>query len=214
MEQINDNINKARKLAKSTSWFNRDSDREKAMDIYIQAFNKLLISKAYQNAAEVAVEIAELSDILDDKTTANDYYKKAAVNFYKSDDSNKSIEIYNKLITRLEEMGHFSICAKCLEELGEIYEHNLRYQDAISTYKRSCDLYEVGDRTYATVKLLNKIAELHINQNETDKARDVYSNIVNTYGDNNLSKLTLPSYLLCYRYVNLTYIVKIMKWIN
>ena len=101
MEQINDLILKADKIANSDSWFNRENNRREAIVLYNQALNLILISREYLLAANVALKISELFEILDNKIIANDYYKKAGTYFHKGNDYEKSVEIFNKLILKL-----------------------------------------------------------------------------------------------------------------
>lgn len=193
-DTVSNSILVADKLANGNSWFNKNDDKEKAVKLYIQIFNKLIISKEYSRAAYIALKISELSDVLDDMITANDYYTKAATCFYKTDNV-KSIEIYIILISRLENSGKFSSAAKYLEELGDIYEKKMEYLDAIKVYQKSCDFFEIENRFYSSLKILNKMANIHLHLNEIDKAKNVYFAIVNIHTKYDISKIALSKNL-------------------
>lgn len=104
--------------------------------------------------------------------------------------------MYNELITKLQESGHFSLSTKYLKDLGEFYENKFDYNGAIEAYNKSYDLYQAdNNESHHSLKLLDKIAGILIDQDKVDNAKDIYINIINAYKKNDIGKYMLPIYV-------------------
>lgn len=201
MSEIDKKLEKADKLANSTSWFNKDEDREKGMILYKEIYTSYFIKKDYLLAAQIALKAAILSEKMDNGFDVKHYYKKSAVAYKKANNIEKCIEIYNLLIEKLEKNTDYWTLAKTLEELAVIFEEksdktNKEDEDkAIDMYLRSINYYESDDKSQSCIKLLKKIAEIYLNRKEIEKAKETYSKLIDLYDKSTNSKFMLSEYV-------------------
>lgn len=195
MEQIHDIISKADGFAKRYSLLIKSQDREIAMSLYIQMYEFLMMSNQYTEAGNVALKAAKVLEIVDDDLETIEFYRKSALAYIKADNYDRAIEIYNTIISKYQSGIFFNPMAKYLENLADLYEQELRDDEAISTYLQSCEQYNAVGKPYNVIKILNKVARLYIDLGNIDLARDMYLKIVNTCKKYNVHTFLFYDYL-------------------
>lgn len=181
-------IEKADSLAKKKSLFsfNKESNYEKAIELYKIAFNRSQTNKDFATATKCATKIAELSKVLKNEYDVCDYYVKSASIYLRDNNYESAISAYKTAIENCNEYGKHSYSAKCYESIGEIYENREDYENAIEAYLNARDLYETSDNRQSTlVKLDKKLADLYILNNQISNAIIYLRDILRLYANTN-----------------------------
>lgn len=131
---------------------------DKAIDLYKQAINYYKLAKSYNKIGQAHVKIAEL-ECGYYQVASN--YLEAAKNFAKVD-KKKVVVCYKKASENFTKDGKFSSSARILETLGEIYKEDLLFSEAITSYEKAYDYYEIDNQHVAAHKCLLESAYLLI----------------------------------------------------
>lgn len=195
MDYIQNIISKADNFAERYLNDMKTQDKEIAMSLYNQMYEMQMISKKYTEAGNIAFKAAKMLEIVDDNIETIELYRKSAQAYIKTNDYDRAIDIYKTIIFRYEKGILHNPIAYYLENLADLYEQELQDQEAITTYLKSCEQYNMINKPYNVIKILNKVAKLYIYQENIFAAKDTYFNIINICIKNNIHMFLFYDYL-------------------
>ncbi|EFJ18019.1 hypothetical protein SELMODRAFT_233613 [Selaginella moellendorffii] len=168
---------------------------EDTVELLQQAANHYKVAKSWDKAANCFVRVAEMHVKLDSRYEAATSYVDAAKCYMK----NKPQDAINALNTATNiflEMGKLSIAAKHFKDVGELYEKEEKWQEAMESYEKAADFYQGEEVTSSANQCKLKVAQFASQLELYPKAIEVYETVAKDSMGNNLLKYSVKGYLL------------------
>ncbi|KAG0622752.1 hypothetical protein M758_3G120900 [Ceratodon purpureus] len=187
---------KAEKRLSGWGLFGSTHKFEDAAELFEKAGNAYKLAKAWDEAANVYIKLANCQLKLDSKHEAAAAYVDAANAYKKKPDSQAAVRMMIMAIQMFEDIGRLSMAAKHYKDIADIYEKEEDYPKAMEYYDKAADLYsgENVDSTSNQCKL--KVAQYAAQLEQYDKAIAIYEAIAKHSMNNNLLKYSVKGYLL------------------
>lgn len=166
--------------------FSSNSDRlEEAFDLYSNAAGIYKIKKEYKKAAECFLKCAFLKENL--KESAAFSYKDALDLYQKINDVEEYNKTMEKCISAYLKNGKYADAAKLEFDRGKENEKNNKYKEAMESYERTLDFYNMDkdEKKAAISNVKTAIADLICIGDFKDKQQEA-KNIYETLGNEKL----------------------------
>ena len=187
-------VQQAEKRLKAISFFN-PTKHEDAIDLLDKAAAQYKATKNWLEAAQCFVRCAEIceksTDIIFD---ACNYYVNAG-KMYRHFELSSSIKMFEIAVQMHQEQHRFSAAAKLYKEIAQCYERLSNLREAMKMWKKAADCYEAEDSTTNANLCLQRVAELFVENQEYQKAIQLYEKISKTSLERNVGKWTAKDYL-------------------
>jgi alpha-soluble NSF attachment protein len=138
--------------------FSSQSSRlEEALDFYEKAANIYKLNKKWYEAGECYENCARILEKLGSDNSAGHY--SDAVHCFNFVDKKKADENMNKCLKVYERQGRFQQAGKIQKQMAEELESDLKYEEAISAYKRAGEYFSMenlNSRSYEQGCLLKQ----------------------------------------------------------
>lgn len=176
------------------SWFVFDvKDKyDNASELYKNSGNAYKMENDWVLAAKSFTKAAETSIKADNLNFAVTYHVEAA-NCYKRINPVDSINSMIKAIKICVHLGKFDSCGKYWKTIGEIYEADKNYPDALIAYEKSADFFEKCNSVSGRRDSLTKVADFTAVVNPTNAA-NIYEKLAKDCFNNNLSRFKAKEY--------------------
>ncbi|KAK1307544.1 hypothetical protein QJS10_CPA09g01674 [Acorus calamus] len=184
---------KAEKKINGWSFFG--SKHEDAADLYDKSANCFKIAKNWDKAGSVYIKLANCHLKLDSKHEAASSYVDAA-NCYKKVSSQEAISCLNQAVNLFMEIGRLNMAARYCKEIGELYEAEQNFENAIDYFERSADLFQSEEVTTTANQCRQKVAQYAAQLEQYPKAIEIFEVIARHSINNNLLKYSVKGLLL------------------
>lgn len=199
--KANDLVAQATKKANSGTGFfasltgSAMQSKEDAVQMFCQAANLYKIDKKYREAGDAYVEAAKVNlNKLQQKHEASTNYVDAA-SAYKKVSPSSAIECYRAASDIQLQNGRFSMAAKQLMHIGEMYESEVQdTEKACAAYEQAADYYTGEDQTSSANKCLVKVAAYKALESDYTRAIELYEQLGTSSADSNLLKWSAKEY--------------------
>ncbi|KAJ8044988.1 Alpha-soluble NSF attachment protein [Holothuria leucospilota] len=152
------------------------------------------MAKKWNEAGNAFCQAATIHLQLQVKHQAASSYVDAATS-YKKSDPEKAISCLQRAIEIYIDMGKFTQAAKHHMSVAEVYENELVDLDkAIENYTKAADYYKGEESTSAANKCSLKVAQYSAQQENYDKACQIYEEVAESAMDNSLLKYSAKDY--------------------
>eukprot|EP00003_Mantamonas_plastica_P004813 TRINITY_DN1386_c0_g1_i5.p1 TRINITY_DN1386_c0_g1~~TRINITY_DN1386_c0_g1_i5.p1 ORF type:complete len:196 (-),score=59.06 TRINITY_DN1386_c0_g1_i5:339-926(-) len=94
------------------------------------------------------------------------------------------------------DMGRFQNCGKHTMEMAELYEDDLKIDEAIEHYQMASDYYETADSSAQVSKCLLKVAQFQAEKEQYNEAAEIYKRLGIEALENNLLKYGAKDHFL------------------
>lgn len=167
---------------------------EDAADLYIRAANSYKVAKKPKAAGAAFCRAADLHLQLETKHEAATNLSDAG-QVLKKEDPNEAAKCYHHAIEIYTDMGRFSLAARYLSTVAEIYETEiLDFEQAISNYEQSADFFKGEDSVGSANKCLVKVAHMCAQLQQFEKATSIFEDIGRNSLENTLLKYAAKDY--------------------
>lgn len=172
----------AEKKVKSASGFfgnlfGGGTKMEDAADLYTKSAHAYKMAKKYSSAGNGYQKAAEIHQKLGVKHEEATSLIEAG-NMYKKTEATNAVECYRQAVEIYIEMGRFSIAAKHLMTLGEVYENDeANIEQAIATYEQAAELYKGEDSTSGSNKAMLKVAHMCAQLQQYEKSIKLFEEV-------------------------------------
>ncbi|XP_033115975.1 alpha-soluble NSF attachment protein-like isoform X1 [Anneissia japonica] len=167
---------------------------EEASEIYQRAANSFKMAKAWSAAGNAFYETAKIHLRLQNKHDAATACVDAG-NCFKKTDSEEAVRCLQQAIEIFTDMGRFTIAAKHLITVAEIYEGNsIDLEKAIEYYERAADYYKGEDSTSSANKCLLKVAQYSAQLENYGKSVEIYEEVAEVAVKTPLLKYSAKDY--------------------
>ncbi|KAK1260828.1 hypothetical protein QJS04_geneDACA001990 [Acorus gramineus] len=184
---------KAEKKINGWSFFG--SKYEDAADLYDKSANCFKIAKNWDKAGSVYIKLANCHLKLESKHEAASSYVDAA-NCYKKVSSQEAISCLNQAVNFFMEIGRLNMAARYCKEIGELYEAEQNFENAIDYFERSADLFQSEEVTTTANQCRQKVAQYAAQLEQYPKAIEIFEVIARHSINNNLLKYSVKGLLL------------------
>ncbi|KAK1284140.1 hypothetical protein QJS10_CPB21g00465 [Acorus calamus] len=184
---------KAEKKINGWSFFG--SKYEDAADLYDKSANCFKIAKNWDKAGSVYIKLANCHLKLESKHEAASSYVDAA-NCYKKVSSQEAISCLNQAVNLFMEIGRLNMAARYCKEIGELYEAEQNFENAIDYFERSADLFQSEEVTTTANQCRQKVAQYAAQLEQYPKAIEIFEAIARHSINNNLLKYSVKGLLL------------------
>ncbi|XP_033115976.1 alpha-soluble NSF attachment protein-like isoform X2 [Anneissia japonica] len=167
---------------------------EEASEIYQRAANSFKMAKAWSAAGKAFKKSASLEKKMKNKPRAG-YRLAEAGSCYKKVDGEEAVRCLQQAIEIFTDMGRFTIAAKHLITVAEIYEGNsIDLEKAIEYYERAADYYKGEDSTSSANKCLLKVAQYSAQLENYGKSVEIYEEVAEVAVKTPLLKYSAKDY--------------------
>ena len=170
---------------------------EDAIDLFVQAANNFKMAKQWSEAGNAFKKAASLNASISKHESACQYVEAATC--FKKNNKEAAVKCLSEAVLVYEELGRFSIAAKHLAALGELYE-TLDAPDielAVTNYEKAATYYEGEDSVSNANKYKLKVAHysaLTFTTEGYEKAVAIYEEVAGHSISNNLLKWSAKEY--------------------
>ncbi|KAL2500407.1 Alpha-soluble NSF attachment protein 2 [Forsythia ovata] len=180
---------------KVTGWGLFGSKHEDAADLYQKAANSFKLAKSWDRAAMVNIKLANCNLKLGSKHEAASAYVDAA-NCYKKTSPKQAISCLDQAVNMFLEISRLNMAARYCKEIGELYEKQENFDQAIVYFERSADLFQTEEVTTSANQCRLKVAQFSAQSGKYPKAIKIYEEIARHSLNNNLLKYGARGHLL------------------
>ncbi|PIA36887.1 hypothetical protein AQUCO_03200092v1 [Aquilegia coerulea] len=180
---------------KINGWGLFSSKYEDAADFYEKSANSFKLAKAWDKAAAVYIKLAGCHIKLESKHEAASAYVDAA-NSYKKISPKEAISCFEQAVNLFSEIGRLNMAARYSKEIGELYEAEQDFPQAIVYLERAADLFQSEEVTTSANQCKLKVAQFAAQMEQYPKAVEIYEEIARQSLNNNLLKYSVKGYLL------------------
>eukprot|EP00262_Sarcandra_glabra_P003180 TRINITY_DN1371_c0_g1_i1.p1 TRINITY_DN1371_c0_g1~~TRINITY_DN1371_c0_g1_i1.p1 ORF type:complete len:290 (-),score=65.25 TRINITY_DN1371_c0_g1_i1:111-980(-) len=180
---------------KIAGWGLFGSKHEDAADLYDKAANSYKIAKAWDKAGSAYIKLANCHLKLESKHEVASAYVDAA-NCYKKISSQEAITCLNQAVNFFMEIGRLNMAAKFCKEIGELYEVEDKFEQAMDYFERSADLFQSEEATTSANQCKQKVAQFAAQLEQYPKAIDIFEMVARQSMNNNLLKYSVKGILL------------------
>lgn len=146
---------------------------EDALEMYSKAANKYKMAKMFKEASDVFLKIVPCHLKLNNKYEAASCYVDAA-NCVRKVSKDDAAVCMTQAISLYTELGKFAIAAKLEKELGELFEEDKKYEQAIQHLKQAADYFEGEQQKSTANTCTQKIAHLYASIEKYDDAINAF----------------------------------------
>jgi len=151
--------------------------------------------KKMEQAAAAFIRAAEVQLKMQSKHEAATNYINAS-NALKKTNIQDAINCIKIAVDLYTDDGRFSIAAKHQKEIGELYEAEMDFENAIESYQTAAEYYDGEGSASAANGCLLKVAQFCAQLEKYDKAIEIYEKVAKNSLDNNLLKWSVKEYFL------------------
>nr|ACO15068.1 Soluble NSF attachment protein [Caligus clemensi] len=174
--------------------FGGHSSQDEAMELYSRAGNAFKMSKKWPEAGNTFVTLAGHYTKMGNKHDAATNYVDAA-NCYKKTDPQEAANCLNKAVVIYTDMGRFSIAAKHLQTIAEIYENDVADLDrAMQHYEQAADCFRIDESNSSANKCMLKVAQYAAQPENYERAIRIYEQVAKTALESSLLKYSAKEY--------------------
>lgn len=180
---------------KISGWGLFGSKFEDAADLYEKAANCYKLAKSWDKAAEVYIKLAGCHMKLESKHEAASAYVDAA-NAYKKISPKEAISCLEQAVNYFIEIGRLNMAARYNKDIGELYEAEQNFSQAMVYFGRAADLFSSEEVTTSANQCKLKVAQFAAQLEQYPMAVEIYEEIAKQSLNNNLLKYSVKGYLL------------------
>lgn len=188
-------VAKAEKRLKAFSLFGASSKYEDAAEMLERAANQFKLAKAWDEAAQTFIKLADVHIKLESKSEAASSWVEASKAYQKSGnpDSGKCLRM---AIGYYTELGKLSMAARNIKNLAEEQEKAGAKEEAIQFYGEAAELFAAEDSTAEASKCRQKVATFAAELERYDVAITIFEDTARAAVQNNLLKFSARGHLL------------------
>ncbi|KAK9290534.1 hypothetical protein L1049_008704 [Liquidambar formosana] len=180
---------------KINGWVLFGTKYEDAAEFYDKSANYFKLAKSWDKAGSVYLKLANCHLKLDSKHEAASAYVDAA-NCYKKTSSKEAISCLQQAVNIFMEIGRLSMAARYSKEIGELYELEQNFEQAIVYFEQSAELFQNEEVTTSANQSKLKVAQFSAQLERYPKAIEIYEDIARQSLNNNLLKYGVRGHLL------------------
>ncbi|XP_059668106.1 alpha-soluble NSF attachment protein-like [Cornus florida] len=180
---------------KINGWGLSSSKYEDAADLYQRAGNCFKLDKSWDKAGSVYIKLAGCHVKSDSKHEAASAYVDAA-NCYKKTSRKQAIAWLDKAVSMFLDIGRFHMAARYCKEIGELFEVEQNFEQAIVYFERSAELFESEEATSLANQCKFKVAQFSAQLAQYPKAIKIYEEVARLSLNVNLLKYGVKGHLL------------------
>ncbi|XP_068647550.1 alpha-soluble NSF attachment protein-like [Aristolochia californica] len=180
---------------KLNGWGLFGSKYEDAVDFYDKAANCYKLAKNWDRAGAVYIKLASCHLKLESKHEAASAYVDAA-NCYKKTSSQEAISCLNNAVNLFLEIGRLNMAARYCKEIGELYEKEQNFEQAMNFLERAADLFQSEEVNTSANQCKQKVAQFAAQLEQYPKAVELFEEIARHSMNNNLLKYSVKGILL------------------
>ncbi|XP_068652169.1 alpha-soluble NSF attachment protein 2-like [Aristolochia californica] len=180
---------------KLNGWGLFGSKYEDAADFYEKAANCYKLAKNWDRAGAVYIKLASCHLKLESKHEAASAYVDAA-NCYKKTSSQEAISCLNYAVNLFLEIGRLNMAARYCKEIGELFEQEQNFEQAMNFLERAADLFQSEEVTTSANQCKQKVAQFAAQLEQYPKAVELFEEIARHSMNNNLLKYSVKGILL------------------
>ncbi|GMP86061.1 hypothetical protein CsSME_00038995 [Camellia sinensis var. sinensis] len=168
---------------------------EDASDLYQKSANSFKLSKSWDRAGSVYIKLANCHMKLNSMYEAGSACVDAA-NCYKKTSTTEAVACYNQAVNIFLDNGRLHMAAKYCKEIGELYELEKNYKQAIVYFERSAELFQGEEVTTSANQCKLKVAMFSAQLEQYQKAIENFEEIARHSLNINLLKYGVRGHLL------------------
>ncbi|KAL7169528.1 hypothetical protein ACSBR2_034540 [Camellia fascicularis] len=168
---------------------------EDASDLYQKSANSFKLSKSWDRAGSVYIKLANCHMKLNSMYEAGSAYVDAA-NCYKKTSTTEAVACFNQAVNIFLDNGRLHMAAKYCKEIGELYELEKNYKQAIVYFERSAELFQGEEVTTSANQCKLKVAMFSAQLEQYPKAIENFEEIAQHSLNINLLKYGVRGHLL------------------
>jgi alpha-soluble NSF attachment protein len=165
-----------------------------AADLLQKAANCFKLAKKLDLAADAFSKAAECSLRADSKHDAATAYSNASQALRKINTA-ESVQYLQKSTDIYLDEGRFSIAAKNMKDIAEIYEAEGVIDKPMEYYNKTVDLYEGENSTANANSAKLKVAHFHGQLDQFEQGAELFEKIAEANVDNRLTNYSVSDYL-------------------
>lgn len=186
---------KADKRLKAFSLFGSGNKYEEAAELFEKAGNQYKLAKAWNEAGETFMKLADCHIKLESKHEAASAWVEAAKAFLKSD-QRRAVSCLQQAVSLYTDMGRLGMAARQLREIAEVLEKEGDKEESIMFYEQAGDLFSTENSTAEANKCNLKIAQFAAELERYPQAIALYEQTAKACVENNLLKYSAKGHLL------------------
>ncbi|CAI9758859.1 unnamed protein product [Fraxinus pennsylvanica] len=171
------------------------SKHDDAADLYQKAATSFKLAKSWDRAAMVNIKLANCNLKLGIKHEAARAYVDAA-NCYKKTSPKQALSCLDKAVNMFLEISRHNMAARYCKEIGELYEQQENFDQALLYFERSADLFQIEEATTSANQCRLKVAQFSAQSGKYPKAIELYEKIARHSLNDNLLKYGVRGHLL------------------
>lgn len=171
---------------------------EDAAEQFSKAANCYKVARQMKEAGDLYVRTAGLHEKLKSAHEAASAYTEAG-KCYKEGHPAEAIGAMRSAVTHYSEMGRFGQAAKLLKEIGEIYEADSNYPDALDVYKTAAEFFQGENQTQGANQCLGKVAVIqskYLSPPDYLAAAKIFEDLGRSCTQSNLLKMNAKGHFL------------------
>ncbi|KAG8377095.1 hypothetical protein BUALT_Bualt09G0132700 [Buddleja alternifolia] len=180
---------------KIKGWSLSGSKYDDAADLYQKAANSFKLAKSWDRAAVVYIKLANCNLKSGSKHEAARAYVDGA-NCYKKTSPKQAISCLDQAVNMFLEINRLNMSARYCKEIGELYEQEHNFDQAITYFERSADLFQTEEVSTSASQCKQKVAQFSAQLGKYQKAIEIYEEIARYSLNNNLLKYGARGHLL------------------
>jgi alpha-soluble NSF attachment protein len=187
-------MKQAEKKLKKFSLFSSNK-HEEAAEIYQKAASFFKLAKKYNEAGDAFVKSADCFSKQGNKYDAATNYNDAA-GCYKKISPMDAIRCLNTASELYMDLGRFAQAAKVKKEIGETYEAEMNFENALEAFEEAANYFQGEDSLSSANQCLLKVGQLAAQLDNFDKAIEVYEKVAEASVESQLLKWSVKDYYL------------------
>ncbi|XP_040580813.1 alpha-soluble NSF attachment protein isoform X1 [Lepeophtheirus salmonis] len=174
--------------------FGGQNSQDEAMELYSRAGNAFKMGKKWPEAGNTFVTLAGHHTKMGNKHDAATNFVDAA-NCYKKTDPQEAANCLNKAVVIYTDMGRFSIAAKHLQNIAEIYENDVAdLERAMQHYEQAADCFRIDESNSSANKCMLKVAQYAAQLENYERAIRIYEQVAKSALESSLLKYSAKEY--------------------
>ena len=120
----------------------------------------------------------------------------SAAGVYKKTDTARAVTVLQTAADRFVNMGRFSVAAKHMKDMAEMFENDNELEEAIQSYETAAQFYEGENSAAMATKCLLKVALFSAQLERYDRAIEIYTDAGISGTENHLTQFKCKEYFL------------------
>ncbi|KAJ0028840.1 hypothetical protein Pint_34991 [Pistacia integerrima] len=197
---MSDHLAKAQEFEKKAekkikSWSLSGSKYDDAAELYAKSANHFKLAKSWDRAGSLYTTLSDCHLKSDNKHEAATACVDAA-NCYKKTSNKGAISCLDRAVNIFVDIGRYSIAARYSKDIGELYELEKNNEKAVLYFERAAEYFENAEATTSANQCKLKVAQFSAQQEQYQKAIEIYEKIARQSLDINLLKYGVRGHLL------------------